>query len=158
MQSLFGNLLFPQSQLLCPYVFVSMPHFLFLENWLLYLFGLLLSFSFVVDYLLDHLFHCLLCRVIGMACRWLNDGWNLWGFVFTVHLFLLTPHVLHWIVEQWLLLDSVIVLGFRKRLWAVLKTIWIERFSDFVVFVLNNESRCELFPDFLSMLFLHFLE
>lgn len=98
-QSLPGNPLFPQSQLLRPYILVSMPDFLLLENWLLYLFSFLLPLSFVVDYIFDDLFNCLLSGIVGMACWWLDDGWNLWCFVFAAHLFLLAPHVLHGIVE-----------------------------------------------------------
>jgi hypothetical protein len=57
-----------------------------------------------------------------------------------------------------LFFDSVIVLGFGEWLWAVFESVWVERFSELIVFVFNNECGWELISDFLSVLLLDMFE
>ena len=64
----------------------------------------------------------------------------------------MAPYVIDGCIDEWLFLDSVIVLGFGKILRSVLETVWMEWFSEFIIFVFNNEGGSELFSDFLSML------
>ena len=54
--------------------------------------------------------------------------------------------------------DSVIVLGFGEWLWAMFESVWVERFSELIVFVFNNKCGWELISDFLSVLLLDMFE
>ena len=71
---------------------------------------------------------------------------------------LLTPHVLHRLVQKRLLFYFVIIFGFGERTRPVFKSFWIEGLSGVIGFGFDSESGGEFLSDFFSVLLFDFFE